>query len=106
MSELIRITDDGRPLEDMWSHYGRRHEWAGWTPVVEPGIPPTWSRVDIHCTRCRQTRRVWRGTDPLGLTWGCPRIPLRYRWRMRGQKIPMWPVNSAPPWVGGDGSQP
>jgi hypothetical protein len=101
VTTLYEIDDNGNPLNDTWSDYYREHDWTNRTPVVEDGIPAQWSRMDITCGRCRQTRRVWRGVSARDIRWGCPRIPWRYRWRMRNSEIPTWSVSSKPPWLRG-----
>lgn len=93
--ELIRVDEQGNPLNDTWSDYGRLHRYL--PPVfVEEGLDWKYQRVRLTCTRCRQFRLVWHvvATDA---AWGCPKVPLRYRLGL--VNWPLWSVNEPPPWV-------
>ena len=94
MSELIRVDEQGNPLNDTWSNYGRLHTWLPPVPVDE-GLDAQFQRVRLTCTRCRQYRLVWVGASHR--IWGCPNLPLRHRLGL--VDWPTWSVNEPPPWV-------
>ena len=101
MDDPIRIDETGKPLNDTWSNYGRRHCWIDWKPVHEEGVEPEHMRVRVECLRCHQFRLVWHRAPVSGFRWGCPRVPFLYRLRLwlQGKDIPAWSVNSRPPWL-------
>ena len=66
---VVRFTDD-------------RHAWTGWKELDEPGISDVhggiYTRCEIRCSRCGETRQVWRDVPPQQLavsSHGCPGVP-------------------------------
>lgn len=93
---------------DTWSNYNRRHAWVAQGRVQEDLGPGNekYYRLNILCVRCHETRKVfngvmWESPLPVGLKWGCARVPLLYRLKLwlQGREIPHWDVNTRPPWV-------
>lgn len=107
MSDPVRADEHGKPLNDTWSDYNRAHQWHTEGRVVEDLYPKREDnfRLNIRCWRCGQTRKVFHEVmhdmDLPALKWGCPRVPLWYRFKLwrQGTTVPRWDVNTKPPWV-------
>ena len=88
---------------DTWTDYNRKHNFVDDGEVKEDLGPGNdrWRRRYARCTRCHQTRSVFGPAFDWTGTWGCPKIPWRYRLRLRltRRDVPTWDVNEAPPWV-------
>lgn len=51
------------------------------------------------CTKCGMTR--FFGSHEPTLLYGCPPVPILYRWKLRRQRksIPLWEESEDPPWL-------
>jgi hypothetical protein len=87
-----------------WEDHSRQHHWVHLYATDgyfthQPDVNVR-TRV-ISCVNCFQMRRIWDGSPLVNnreISWGCPKVPWTYR-LAHGGAVPLWDVNSRPPWV-------